>query len=137
MAGDVYRTTSKCSPRPLAEAPLQGVRPQRLLWASTGTKDPEASDTLYVESLVAPNTINTLPEKTLQAFAKHGKVGEAMAADGLQARATLARFRAAGVDTDALAEQLQRTGVQSFLASWQHLIGCVASKRLSTAKGGN
>ncbi len=138
VAGDIYRThlDMLASPR-WQRLALRGARPQRLLWASTGTKDPQASDTLYVESLVAPNTINTLPEKTLQAFAHHGLVARSMDKDGLHARATLASFEAAGVDLDVLAEHLQRTGVQSFLKSWQHLMECVASKRLSAAKDGN
>ncbi len=137
VAGDIYRAYLDllASPR-WQRLALKGLKPQRLLWASTGTKDPKASDTLYVESLVAPNTINTLPEKTLQAFASHGQVRQVMAEDALQARAMLARFRAAGIDTDVLAEQLQRTGVQAFLNSWQHLMECVASKRLSAGKDG-
>ena len=104
--------------RGLAE---RGAHPQRLLWASTGTKDPGASDTLYVEALAAPDTINTLPEKTLRAFAEHGVVRGAMAPDGGDAEATLARFARAGIDCDALATQLQRDGVQSFATSWQAL----------------
>jgi len=138
VAGDIYRTQLDLltSPR-WQRLAAKGARPQRLLWASTGTKDPLASDTLYVESLVAPGTINTLPEKTLQAFASHGRIHNTMSVDGLQARATLASFSAAGIDIDVLADQLQRTGVKSFLNSWQHLMECVASKRLSAGKDGN
>ena len=96
-----------------------GARPQRLLWASTGTKDPKASDTLYVEALAAPDTIDTIPEKTLHAFAEHGELKGAMAEDGGDAEAVLARFARAGIDLDALAMQLQRDGAQAFVKSWQ------------------
>lgn len=106
----------------------RGALPQRLLWASTGAKDPHAADTLYVEALAAPGTINTLPEKTLRAFADHGTVRGAMALDGGDAEATLARFAQAGIDTDALAAQLQRDGAQSFVKSWQGLMQRIASK---------
>jgi transaldolase len=111
-----------------------GARPQRLLWASTGTKDPDASDCLYVEALAAPDTIDTMPEKTLRAFADHGKVKGAMAADGVAADATMALFRNAGVDIDALARQLQREGAQSFAKSWSQLMNRVSSKRAAFAK---
>lgn len=107
----------------------RGARAQRLLWASTGTKDPRASDTLYVEALAAPDTINTMPEKTLRAFADHGRLEGAMAADGGDAEAMLTRFKQAGIDVDALALQLQRDGAQSFAKSWQQLMQRVASKR--------
>src|SRR5206468_3853799 len=80
-----------------------GARTQRLLWASTGTKDPAAPDVLYVEALAAPDTIDTMPEKTLQAFADHGKVGSAMPTDGGDAEEVIAQFRSAGIDDDALA----------------------------------
>jgi transaldolase len=106
-----------------------GARPQRLLWASTGTKDPDASDCLYVEALAAPDTIDTMPEKTLRAFADHGQLRGAMAADGLAAAATLTRFREAGIDIDGLALRLQLEGAQSFSKSWQQLLQRVASKR--------
>jgi transaldolase len=107
----------------------EGARPQRLLWASTGTKDPEASDVLYIEALVAPLTINTMPENTLLAFADHGEVGSPIAADGGDAEATLAEFEAAGVDTAALAERLQREGADAFSASWAEMLDSVAGKR--------
>jgi transaldolase len=106
-----------------------GARPQRLLWASTGTKDPNASDCLYVEALAAPDTIDTMPEKTLRAFADHGQVRGAMATDGVAAAATLARFRDAGVDMDDLARRLQLEGAQSFAKSWRQLLERVAAKR--------
>ncbi|MEO8504181.1 MAG: transaldolase [Acidobacteriota bacterium] len=106
-----------------------GARPQRLLWASTGTKDPKASDTLYVEALAAPDTINTMPEKTLFALAEHGRVEGALPVDGGDAEAVLAEFTRAGVDGTALAEQLQREGAASFVKSWKDLLECLASKR--------
>ena len=105
-----------------------GARPQRLLWASTGTKDPEASDTLYIEALAAPNTINTMPDKTLLAFADHGELHGELPADGGDAEPTLAEFARVGVDDAALAEQLLREGTQSFDKSWASLMECIASK---------
>ncbi len=111
--------------RKLADA---GARPQRLLWASTGTKDPEASDTLYIEALVAPDTINTMPEKTLHAFAEHGQVKGALPIDGGDAEEVIGAFARAGVDDAALAAQLQREGTESFDKSWNDLMDCIASK---------
>ena len=105
-----------------------GARPQRLLWASTGTKDPNASDTLYVEALAAPDTIDTLPEKTLKAFADHGQVPRIMAVDGGDTEAVLARFARAGVNVDALAGQLQIDGAKAFVKSWQELLGRIAAR---------
>jgi transaldolase len=113
---------------------LAGARPQRLLWASTGTKDPDASDTLYVEALAAPDTINTLPEKTLLAFADHGRVKGALPLDGGDAEALLAEFGRAGVDHAALAAQLQREGARSFTQSWRDLMDCIASKSAALAQ---
>lgn len=114
-----------------------GAHPQRLLWASTGTKDPNASDTLYIEALAAPDTINTMPEKTLKAFAAHGKLRGAMEPEGGDAEAALNRFAKAGIDIDALAVQLQREGAASFVKSWQSLLQRIADKRdaLATRKG--
>jgi transaldolase len=106
----------------------EGVRPQKLLWASMGTKDPRAPDTLYVDALAAPDTISTLPEKTLLAFADHG-LPAPLEADGVASEAALARFVHAGVDVDALAVRLQREGAQAFLRSWQHLLQGIAAKR--------
>ncbi|KAA3630234.1 MAG: transaldolase [Proteobacteria bacterium] len=105
-----------------------GARPQRLLWASTGTKDPDAPDTLYIESLAAPDTINTMPEKTLLAFAEHGQIHGALPADGGDAEAMVAEFARADVDYRALAAHLQREGVQSFAESWNELIERITSK---------
>ena len=108
----------------------EGVRPQRLLWASTGTKDPDASDTLYVEALAAPFTVNTMPEKTLLAFADQGRVGEPLPADGGGAEETLEAFGDAGIDVDALAARLQKEGAETFVASWRELLETV-SKQLA------
>lgn len=95
---------------------------QRLLWASTSTKDPNLADTLYVEALAAPHTINTIPESTLLAVDDHGRVGEAMRADGGDASTTLARFESAGIDLDALAASLQSDGAQKFVQAWTDLM---------------
>ncbi|MEO6804465.1 MAG: transaldolase [Granulicella sp.] len=106
----------------------RGMRPQRLLWASTGTKDPDASDTLYVNALAAPFTINTMPDATLLAFADHGTLGGVMPADGGDAEATLAKFTKAGIDYDQLAEDLQREGAESFVKSWTELLASIGSE---------
>ena len=105
-----------------------GARPQRLLWASTGTKDPKASDVLYVEALAAPFTVNTIPEATLKAFADHGKPGPLMPADGGDCETVLGLFAQAGINVDALASQLQAEGAKSFSKSWNELMGVIASK---------
>src|SRR5262249_31121980 len=84
-----------------------GARPQRLLWASTGTKDPKASDILYIKNLAAPFTVNTMPEATLKALASHTELGEQLPADGGDCEVVIAKFAKAGIDVDALAEQLQ------------------------------
>jgi transaldolase len=118
--------------RKLADA---GAHPQRVLWASTGTKDPKASDTLYVEALAAPDTVNTMPEATLLAFADHGKMSGELPAAGGDAEALLAEFARSGVDLTALAAQLQREGARAFTKSWNDLLECLGSKsaRLSRA----
>jgi transaldolase len=105
-----------------------GARPQRLLWASTGTKDPAASDVLYVRALAAPFTVNTMPEGTLKALADHGELGGILTADGGDSDEVLARFAAAGVDVAALAAKLQDEGAKSFVASWSELMNVIASK---------
>jgi transaldolase len=112
-----------------------GARPQRLLWASTGTKDPGAPDTLYVEALAAPDTINTMPEKTLLAFADHGAVSGTLPVDGGDAADTLAAFRPIGVDDAALASRLQREGAESFAKSWRDLLECIATKSANLGPG--
>src|SRR5580658_2535926 len=117
-----------------ARAANAGARPQRLLWASTGTKDPKASDTLYVKALAAPFTVNTMPEGTLRAFAQHGEVGATLAADGEDCEQTLAAFAKAGIDIDALAQQLQEEGAASFNKSWKDLMACIESKSSALRK---
>jgi transaldolase len=113
-----------------------GARPQRLLWASTGTKDPKADDILYVKALAAPFTINTMPEGTLKAFAEHGKIGKSMPADGGDCEAVLASFIKAGVDIDALAARLQDEGAASFTKSWNELMACIDGKSARMRKAG-
>ena len=107
----------------------EGAKAQRLLWASTGTKDPDASDVLYIEGLAAPFTVNTMPEKTLDAFADHGNAGETLPIDGGDADETLKAFNDAGIDTDALAAKLQEDGKESFNASWRELLETIAKQR--------
>jgi transaldolase len=113
-----------------------GARAQRLLWASTGTKDPKASDVLYVEALAAPFTINTMPEATLEAFDDHGNVGAALAADGGDGEVVLAAFAEAGIDVGALALRLQREGEAAFVKSWNDLMDCISSKRAAIRQAG-
>jgi len=105
-----------------------GARPQRLLWASTGTKDPKASDVLYVKALAAPFTVNTMPEGTLKAVAEHGLVSATMPIDGGDSDEVLARFLAAGIDVQALSAQLQDEGAKSFVNSWNDLMDVITSK---------
>ena len=105
-----------------------GARPQRLLWASTGTKDPSASDILYLKGLAAPFTINTMPEKTLNALAAHNELGSILPADGGDCEEVLAQFARAGIDVDALAAKLQDEGAKSFVKSWNDLMAVIASK---------
>jgi len=112
----------------------EGARPQRLLWASTGTKDPKAPDILYVKALAAPFTVNTMPEGTLKAFADHGEAGDVLAADGGDCEVVLASFAKAGIDIDALAAQLQEEGAASFVKSWNELIACIGSKSAAIRK---
>jgi len=105
-----------------------GARPQRLLWASTGTKDPKASDVLYVKALAAPFTVNTMPESTLKALADHGQLGSILPADGGDCEEVLTQFAKAGIDVDALAVQLQDEGAKSFVRSWEELLAVIDSK---------
>ncbi|HET7267140.1 MAG TPA: transaldolase [Oleiagrimonas sp.] len=129
VAGRTYRAYLDLleSPRwsKLAEA---GATPQRLLWASTGTKDPDASDTLYITELAAPDTINTMPGKTIEALADHGELHGTMNTDSSDAEAMLARLAEAGVDVDALAEKLQVDGAAAFVKSWQQLMERIAEQ---------
>ena len=129
----IARRTYKAYRELLASARWQklaaaGAHPQRLLWASTGTKDPDAPDTLYIEALAAPDTIDTIPDKTLQAFAEHGKVGAPMPADGGDAEAVIAELRALGIDDGALADRLQQEGADAFAKSWTSLLAGIADK---------
>jgi transaldolase len=105
-----------------------GGRPQRLVWASTGTKDPKASDVLYIKALAAPFTVNTMPENTLKALAEHTSVGPPLPADGGDCEQVLAEFAKAGVDADSLAAQLQDEGARSFVKSWNDLMDVIQSK---------
>jgi transaldolase len=129
IAGRTYRAyrelLSSNQWRQLAGA---GARPQRLLWASTGTKDPQLSDVLYIEALAAPDTINTMPDATLHAFADHGEVRGPMPEDGGDAEAVLEEFGRAKVDVAALAETLQREGAEAFAKSWKALLERIAAK---------
>ncbi|MGV8960149.1 MAG: transaldolase [Stenotrophomonas sp.] len=129
VAGRTYRAYREllASPRwrKLADA---GALPQRLLWASTGTKDPHAPDTLYIQALAAPGTINTMPPATLRAFAEHGELEGPMAVDGGDAEDVLAGFERAGIDLDALAHQLQEDGAAAFVKSWHALLQRIADK---------
>jgi transaldolase len=111
-----------------------GGRPQRLLWASTGTKDPKASDILYVKALAAPFTVNTMPEATLKALATHTELGELLPNDGGNCEEVLAQFAKTGIDVDALAAQLQNEGAESFVKSWNDLMTVISSKSASLDK---
>lgn len=106
----------------------RGARPQRLLFASTGVKDPSAPDTMYITALAAPNTVNTMPEETLLAFGDHGALTGALSADGGNCDQVLASISAAGVDLAALAAQLQTDGAESFDASWKNLLKSIETK---------
>ena len=129
IAGRIYAAyrTLVSSPRYLRALNF-GARPQRLLWASTGTKDPAASDTLYITTLAAPFTVNTMPENTLKALADHGTIGGIMADDGGDCEAVLKEFAAAGIDVDAVAAKLQTDGAKSFVDSWNELMGVIDQK---------
>jgi transaldolase len=113
-----------------------GARPQRLLFASTGTKDPKASDILYVKGLAAPLTVNTMPDGTLKAFADHGELGANLPADGGDCEEVLKQFAKAGIDVDALAAQLQDEGAKSFVKSWHELMGVIEQKSAALQTAG-
>ena len=113
-----------------------GAQPQRLLWASTGTKDPTAADTMYVEALAAPDTINTLPEKTLLAFADHGRLSGVLPRDGGDAERILGEIARAGINEVQLAAQLQQEGTRAFAKSWQDLLKVLAAKGAATQQAG-
>jgi transaldolase len=129
VAGQAYKAYRELliSPQWL-QLQAKGAASQRLLWASTGTKDPKASDTFYISGLAAPNTVNTMPEDTLLAFADHGRVPNALPIDGGDCEAVLARFARGGIDAGKLAEQLQREGAEAFVKSWNDLMLCIESK---------
>ena len=129
IAGRTYKAYGELLNSPAWQRAYNlGARPQRLLWASTGTKDPKASDILYIKALASPFTVNTMPEGTLTAFADHGDLGSGMAADGGDCEAVLARFAKVGVNVDNLAAQLQDEGAKSFVKSWNELMAVIASK---------
>jgi transaldolase len=111
-----------------------GARPQRLLWASTGTKDPKVSDVLYIKALAAPFTVNTMPEGTLKALADHGEIREIMSADGGDYATMFDQFATAAIDIYELAAKLQDEGAKSFVSSWNDLMGVIASKSATLAK---
>jgi transaldolase len=129
IAGRIYQAYLKLLSNPRSQRAYNaGARPQRLLWASTGTKDPKASDILYIKALAAPFTVNTMPEETLKAFAYHGDLGKIMAADGGGCEKVLAEFAKAGINVDSLAAQLQDEGAKSFVKSWNELLAVIATK---------
>jgi transaldolase len=137
VAQQAYRAYREllASPRWLKVAAV-GAQAQRLLWASTGTKNPRASDTLYVEQLAAPDTVNTMPEKTLLAFADHGQLKQPLPIERNDGDAVIAACRQAGISVDALAAQLQREGADAFSASWRALLENIAAKARKLAEAG-
>jgi transaldolase len=129
MANRTYKAYRELLGSPRCQRAFNaGARPQRLLWASTGTKDPKVPDVLYVKALAAPFTVNTMPEPTLLAMADHGELGSMMSTDGGDCEAVQARFREAGVKLEALAAQLQIDGAKAFVKSWEELLAVIASK---------
>jgi transaldolase len=130
VGGRAYRAYRELLDSPRMQRLMnEGARPQRLLWASTGTKDPDASDTLYIEAFASPFTVNTMPEPTLKAFADHGEIGDLFPADGGNAEQVLAEFGEAGIDVEALAERLQEEGKAAFDKSWRELLKSIGSQR--------
>ena len=129
IAGRIYKAYLELLSNPRSQRAYNaGARPQRLLWASTGTKDPKASDILYIKALAAPFTVNTMPEATLKALADHGEIGPIMAADGGDCEEVLAEFVKAGINADSVAAQLLDEGAKSFVKSWNKLLAVIASK---------
>ena len=136
IAGRIYKAYVDLLATPRWQAIVKaGYNPQRLLWASTGTKDPKASDILYIKALAAPNTVNTMPEATLKAFGDHGEVGDVMATNGGDCEAVLAQFKQAGFDVDAIGAQLQEEGAKAFVDSWNELLKVIESKSAVVAQG--
>ncbi len=135
MAGRIYKSYRDLLDSPRWQRAFNaGARSQRLLWASTGTKDPHASDVLYIKALATPFTVNTMPEGTLKALADHGEIGPMLPPDGGNCEEVLAEFGSAGIDIDALAAQLQDEGAKSFVKSWDELMAVIASKSAALAK---
>jgi transaldolase len=134
VGGRAYRAYRELLDSPRMQRLMnEGARPQRLLWASTGTKDPNASDTLYIEAFASPFTVNTMPEPTLLAFADHGEIGDLFPPDGGNAEAVLKEFEEAGIDVAALAARLQEEGKASFVKSWEDLLKSIESQVAATA----
>jgi len=134
IGGRIYKAMRELLSSPRWERIYNfGAHPQRLLWASTGTKDPSASDVLYVKALASPFTVNTMPEATLKALAKYEEIGPAMAYDAVDAEAMLKQFATAGINIDSLAAQLQEDGAKSFVASWNNLMQVIESKSAALA----
>jgi len=138
IAGRIYKAYAEvlCNPR-WQRVYNAGALPQRLLWASTGAKDPNASDILYINALASPFTVNTMPDETLKAFADHGEIGSIMPADGGDCETVLAQFAQAGINVDALAAQLQDEGAKSFVKSWNELLAVIASKSTEIKRPSN
>ena len=137
VAARVYQAYQHLLVDPRGQAAYNfGVRPQRLLWASTGTKDPKASDTFYVDALVAPFTVNTMPETTLKAYADHGLLGQAMDVDEMRSEELLQEFAVAGIDVADLGSQLQEEGARSFTKSWDELMNVISSKASALKRAG-
>jgi len=135
VAGQTYKAYRNLTESPRHERLLnEGASRQRLLWASTGTKDSRASDILYIKALAAPGTINTMPEKTLKAFADHGEFEQTLSAQGEACEAVVKAFSMAGIDSDLLAAQLQTEGAEGFSNSWNQLLCCIASKGVKVRK---
>jgi len=135
IAGRIYKAYVEVLSNPRWQRVYNaGAQPQRLLWASTGTKDKKASDTLYITALAAPFTINTMPEATLKAFADHGALGPIMSHDGGNCETVLEQFAKAGVNVDTLAAQLQDEGAKSFVKSWNDLMAVIASRSAALKK---
>jgi transaldolase len=135
MGGRIYKSYRDLLDSPRWQRAFNaGARPQRLLWASTGTKDPKASDVLYIKALAAPFTVNTMPEGTLKALADHGEIGPMLPANGGDCEDVLVQFAKSGINIDALAGQLQDDGAKSFVKSWNELMAVIASKSAALAK---
>jgi len=137
VAGQTYEAYRRLVDSPRHERILNaGAQRQRLLWASTGTKDPTASDILYIRALASPCTVNTMPEATLKAFADHGVIDQILPVDAHASNDVVTAFAKAGIDADALALQLQREGAESFVKSWTELIACIAARGEKLKKAG-